>query len=217
MPLFVALAGNIGVGKSTAAHILAEALGYQLLMEPVLDNRFLAPYYADMRRWSFTLQMEFLLRRVEHHRQVELHRANWVQDRTLIEDPEVFAKYLHGLGHMTDAELDLYFDYCRTLMPTIRQPDRVVVLHCGDVNTLLKRINQRGRAAERSISVSFLRGLAHYYENFAQVCEQKYKLPTLTVDVSRLDVRTPDGRAAFLEALQPFLQDGASPSELPLG
>ncbi len=217
MPLFVALAGNIGVGKSTAAHLIAEAMGFQLLLEPVVDNRFLAPYYADMRRWSFTLQMEFLLRRIEHHRQVDLHRANWVQDRTLIEDPEVFAKYLHGLGHMTDTELDLYFDYCRALMPTVRQPDRVVLLQCSDVNTLLQRINQRGRAAERTISVSFLRGLAHYYDNFAQVCEHKYKLPTLTVDVSQLDIRTPKGREDFLEVLRPFLREDTQSVGLPLG
>jgi len=72
-----------------------------------------------MTRWSFTLQMEFLLKRIEHHGQIDRLRVSCVQDRTLLEDPEVFAKYLHGLGHMTDAELDLYFDYFK-MSPEIR-------------------------------------------------------------------------------------------------
>lgn len=212
MPLFVALAGNIGVGKTTAAQLIAEALGYRILMEPVVDNRFLRSYYDDMTRWSFTLQMEFLLRRIEHHRQVDMSEANFIQDRTLLEDPEIFAKYLHGLGHMSDVEMDLYFDYCRMLMPSIRQPDRVVLLRCSDINVLLKRINLRGRPEERNIGVRFLRGLAHYYETFAEVCERKYNIPTLVVDVAQIDIRTPRGRAAFLAELQPFLYEGRGQS-----
>lgn len=206
MGLFVALAGNIGAGKTTAAHLIADAFDMLRLHEPVVDNRFLASYYEDMGRWSFTLQMEFLLRRIEHHRQVDMGAAaGYVQDRTLLEDPEIFAKYLHGLGHMTDEELELYFDFCRLLLPSVRHPDRVILLACENVNTLLRRISERGRAAESTIGANFLRGLGAYYSTFADVCTQKYAIPTLVIDVASLDIRTKEGRKAFLERVEPFL------------
>lgn len=208
MPLFVALAGNIGVGKTTATNLIAESFGFRKLLEPVVDNRFLTSYYQDMQRWSFTLQMEFLLRRIEHHHQVEATQHGYIQDRSLLEDPEIFAKYLHGLGNMTDLELDLYFDYCRMLMPQVQQPDRIVFLQCTDVNVLLRRIAERGRASERGITAQFLRGLDHYYATFPDVCEKKYGIPTLTFDVSSVDIRKPEGREAFLDALRPFLTEG---------
>jgi len=205
MSLFVSIAGNIGAGKTTACNLIAEAFGFRALHEPVVDNRFLAPYYADMRRWSFTLQMEFLLKRVEHHHQVDGQTAGCIQDRTLLEDPEIFAKYLHGLGNMTDDELDLYFDYIQMVLPQIQQPDRIIFLACPDVNILLQRIAERGRSAESSIEAQFLRGLAHYYAVFPQVCESKYGIPTLSVDVSQVDIRSEAGRAEFLSQVEPFL------------
>jgi deoxyadenosine/deoxycytidine kinase len=206
MSLFVALAGNIGVGKTTVTNLIAETFGYRRLLEPVVDNRFLSSYYEDMERWSFTLQMEFLLRRIEHHHQVDIGDHNYIQDRTLLEDPEIFAKYLHGLGNMNDNELDLYFDYCRMLIPTVRQPDRIIFLECSDVNILLRRIAERGRPEERGITAQFLRGLAHYYGTFSEVCQRKYDIPTLTIDVSQIDVRKDSGREAFLAKLRPFLE-----------
>ena len=86
---FVALAGNIGCGKTTAAKLISQRFGYELFDEPVLDNRFLKHYYADMRRWSFTLQLEFLIKRVAHHEIIDTVPKSCIQDRTLIEDPEI--------------------------------------------------------------------------------------------------------------------------------
>ncbi|MEC9397131.1 MAG: deoxynucleoside kinase, partial [Myxococcota bacterium] len=146
--IFVALAGNIGTGKSTAAEIIADHFDFDLYCEPVLENRFLRPYYKDMKRWSFTLQMEFLFKRLEHHDTIERARQSCVQDRSLIEDPEVFAKYLHGLGHMTDDELALYYDYFQHMNKSARQPDKLILLHTPDINVLLRRIAQRGREEE---------------------------------------------------------------------
>ncbi len=210
MSHFIAFAGNIGAGKSTGARILADALECRLLEEPVVDNRFLAPYYKDMKRWSFTLQMEFLLRRIEHHKQVEVNGHRYVQDRTLLEDPEIFAKYLHGLGNMTDQELELYFDYCRMLMPEVCQPDCIVLLDCDDVDVLLSRIESRGRREEKGIPRAFLEGLAGYYRTFAHVCQEKYGIPTLRVDVSQFDIRTDDGKAKFLQIVLPFVQEAVA-------
>src|SRR5688572_1383009 len=97
---FVAMAGNIGCGKTTAAKLLSQTFGFELFDEPVIDNRFLADYYRDMSRWSFTLQLEFSIKRVQHHELISRVPKSCIQDRTLYEDPEIFAKYLNGLGYM---------------------------------------------------------------------------------------------------------------------
>jgi deoxyadenosine/deoxycytidine kinase len=207
MPYFVALAGNIGVGKTTACNLIAEELGFRSLHEPVVDNRFLKDYYGDMKRWSFTLQMEFLLRRIEHHEQVRDSESSYIQDRTLLEDPEVFAKYLHGLGNLTDAELDLYFDYFRMMITEVMQPDKIIFLGCPDVNVLLRRIESRGRIEERGITARFLRGLAHYYATFPDIVEQKYGIPTLCVDVSKVDIRKAEDQKTFLAQVRSFIFD----------
>ncbi len=202
--LFVALAGNIGVGKTTAAKLISQTFGFELFDEPVIDNRFLAHYYADMKRWSFTLQLEFLLRRVEHHELIRTVRKSCVQDRTLYEDPEIFAKYLHGLGHMTDPELQLYLEYFHRLSRGVQRPDKVLCFDVSNVAVLLDRIHTRGRQEEKGIRQGFLRGLAGYYSSFPQVLESKYGIDTLTLDVSALDIRTGKGREEFLDRVSTF-------------
>jgi deoxyadenosine/deoxycytidine kinase len=204
--LFIALAGNIGAGKTTAAKLLSQRFGYELFDEPVIDNRFLKDYYADMKRWSFTLQLEFLIKRITHHELIRTVPKSCVQDRTLLEDPEIFAKYLHGLGHMDDRELELYFDYFKRLNRDVHQPDKVIHLDVPDVRVLLARIQTRGRVEERGISGEFLRGLNAYYSTFPQVLRNKYKIDVLNVDVTALDVRTEEGRAEFLARAEKFLR-----------
>lgn len=214
--MFVALAGNIGAGKTTAAKMLADHFDFELFTEPVLENRFLSLYYEEMERWSFTLQMEFLLKRLEHHTEIEDQTGPCIQDRTLIEDPEIFAKYLHGLGHMLDEELDLYFDYFKRLNRELEQPDKIILLHTPDVTELMRRIADRGREEESEIGAEFLRGLNGYYETFAQVAERKYDTEVLTVDVTDLDIRHGQEREKFLEMAEEFLTDRtAVSSELP--
>ncbi len=203
---FVALAGNIGTGKTTVAKLISRQLGYELFDEPVIDNRFLAAYYGDMRRWSFTLQLEFLIKRVNHHELIETVPKSCIQDRTLIEDPEIFAKYLHGLGHMTDDELQLYLEYFDRLNDSIRQPERIVYLQCHDVETLLKRIRRRGRKEEGSISADFLAGLNGYYSAFPSVVKSKHGIEVMTFDVTHFDVHNPAQADAFLALAQPFLE-----------
>src|SRR4051812_21152979 len=171
---FVALAGNIGAGKTTAAKLISRELGFELFDEPVIDIRFLKDYYADMKRWSFTLQLEFLIRRVEHHELIHTVKKSCVQDRTLYEDPEIFAKYLHGLGFMTNPELELYYEYFERLNSNLPRPDKVIFFDVGDIEVLLGRIRTRGRAEEKGISPDFLRGLNGYYTSFPHVMRTKY-------------------------------------------
>ena len=203
---FVALAGNIGCGKTTIAKLLSRRFGFELFDEPVIDNRFLAPYYADMRRWSFTLQLEFLIKRVAHHELIETVPKSCIQDRTLIEDPEIFAKYLHGLGHMTDDELELYFEYFDRLNRAIRQPDKIIYLQCMDVDVLMKRIRVRGRRRRGASDADFLAGLNGYYSAFPAVLKSKYGIDVMTFDVTHFDVHEPPQADAFIALSEAFLR-----------
>jgi deoxyadenosine/deoxycytidine kinase len=203
--LFIAMAGNIGAGKTTAAKMVSQRFGFELFDEPVIDNRFLRPYYGDMKRWSFTLQLEFLIRRVEHHELIHKVPKSCIQDRTLYEDPEIFAKYLHGLGNMTDTELELYFEYFKRLTKHVAQPEKVICFDVPKVDVLISRIKTRGREEERGIQPAFLRGLNGYYATFPMVLAGKYGVDVLTVDVTSLDIRTGRGQAQFLDQVSDFL------------
>ena len=203
--LFIAMAGNIGAGKTTAAKMVSQKFGFELFDEPVIDNRFLKDYYRDMKRWSFTLQLEFLLKRVEHHELIHKVAKSCIQDRTLYEDPEIFAKYLHGLGNMSDSELDLYFEYFKRLTKNIAHPDKVICFDVPSVDVLLSRIQKRGREEEKGIGEGFLKGLAGYYSSFPQVLETKYDIPCLTMDVTATDIRSGKGRDEFLDKVTAFV------------
>lgn len=202
---FIAMAGNIGAGKTTAAKLVSQKFGFELFDEPVIDNRFLKDYYRDMKRWSFTLQLEFLIRRVEHHELIHKVAKSCIQDRTLYEDPEIFAKYLHGLGNMTDQELDLYFEYFQRLTKTIAHPEKVICFDVPNVDVLLQRIRTRGREEEKGIQQQFLRGLNGYYATFPMVLSGKYGIDVLTLDVTSLDIRSGKGREHFLDQVSDFL------------
>lgn len=202
---FIAMAGNIGAGKTTAAKMVSQKFGFELFDEPVIDNRFLKDYYRDMKRWSFTLQLEFLIRRVEHHELIHKVAKSCIQDRTLYEDPEIFAKYLHGLGNMTDQELDLYFEYFQRLTKTIAHPQKVICFDVPSVDVLLSRIRTRGREEEKGIQQQFLRGLNGYYATFPMVLSGKYGIDVLTLDVTTLDIRSGKGREHFLDQVSDFL------------
>ena len=203
--LFVAMAGNIGAGKTTAAKMISQQFGFELFDEPVIDNRFLADYYSDMKRWSFTLQLEFLIKRVQHHELISRVEKSCIQDRTLYEDPEIFAKYLHGLGYMQDRELDLYFEYFERTCRGVDRPDKIICFTVPNVDTLLGRIKNRGRAEEQSVDVGFLEGLNGYYSAFPSICEKKYGLEALRIDVSDMDIRSGEGKEELLAMVSDFL------------
>jgi deoxyadenosine/deoxycytidine kinase len=205
--VFIAMAGNIGVGKTTAAKLISQHLGLELFDEPVIDNRFLRDYYADMRRWSFTLQLEFLIRRVEHHELIKTVPKSCIQDRTLYEDPEIFAKYLHGLGFMDNRELDLYFEYFRRFDRDLLRPDLILILNVDHIQTLLNRIRIRGRKEEGGIDEAFLSGLNAYYSTFAQVCQKKYDIPIYQINVEKLDIRSVEGKEVFCANVEAILRE----------
>jgi len=181
---FLAVAGNIGVGKTTLTRYLGERLGWEVFYEPVIDNPYLDDFYADMRRWSFHLQVFFLSRRFEMHRKMMDNLLSCVQDRTIYEDAEVFARTLHTSGAMDDRDFDNYQALFASMTSYLRPPDTIVYLRAS-VETLLQRIEQRGRECERRIDPAYLAMLNAAYDDWA--ARSAPDLRFLTIDTDGLD------------------------------
>jgi deoxyadenosine/deoxycytidine kinase len=186
MKRFVAVAGNIGVGKSTLTELLSSRLDWEPFFEAVNDNPYLSDFYDDMERWSFHSQIYFLSRRLRHHWQL-LRRANSVvQDRTVYEDAEIFARNLYQQGSMDERDYRSYcelYDVVTTVLPA---PDLIVYLRAS-VPTLSERIRRRGRSYEQGISIAYLRQLNELYEGWIA----RFSLcPVLTVPSDALDFVT---------------------------
>ena len=183
MKHFVAIAGNIGVGKSTLTGLLADQLTWEPFYEAVEDNPYLADFYQDMRRWSFHSQIFFLSRRLRHHRALLDHPNSVVQDRSVYEDAEVFARNLYRQGNMGERDYKSYRELYEVLTMFLPSPDLVVYLRAS-VPTLQRRIAQRGREFEREISPDYLAQLNELYEEWLagfRLC------PVLTVPADDLD------------------------------
>jgi deoxyadenosine/deoxycytidine kinase len=183
MKKFIAVAGNVGVGKSTLTKLLCEYLCWEPFYEAVEDNPYLADFYKDMRAWSFHSQIYFLARRLSHHRQIIEWPGTVVQDRTVYEDAEIFAQNLHLQGYMTVRDWQSYWDLYQTVSTILPPPDLVIYLQAA-VPTLQDRIRQRGRDYEQEISEEYLLRLNTLYtewvENFT-LC------PVLTVPTDTLN------------------------------
>jgi deoxyadenosine/deoxycytidine kinase len=183
MKKFVAIAGNIGVGKSTLVGLLCERLSWEPFYEPAAENPYLADFYQDMSAWSFHSQIFFLSHRLRTHRQLLDHPTSVIQDRSVYEDAEVFACNLYLQGLIAERDYQTYRDLYQVLAEFLAPPDLVVYLRASP-ETLLKRIRNRGRDYERTITGEYLSQLNGLYErwisNFA-LC------PVLAVPADDLD------------------------------
>jgi len=162
---FVAIAGNIGVGKSTLTALLTVRLGWEPVYEAVDENPYLADFYADMPRWSFHSQTFFLARRLQQHFDLLQHGQSVVQDRSVYEDAEVFARNLYLQGHLSERDWQTYYDLFRTLTMLLQPPNLVVYLKAS-VPALLDRIAQRGRDYEQGMAPAYLARLNDLYEQW---------------------------------------------------
>lgn len=165
MKKYLVLAGNIGAGKSTLVGLLADRLDYRPYFEPVSENPYLGDFYADMKRWAFHSQLYFLTHRLRSHHELTSDPWSVVQDRSIYEDAEVFARNLHEQGNMTDRDWETYSSLYRTLIGLLPPPDLVVYLRAS-VPTLKKRIALRGRDFEAGIPDAYLAGLNRLYEEW---------------------------------------------------
>jgi deoxyadenosine/deoxycytidine kinase len=185
---FITIAGNIGVGKSTLTTLLAGRLGWQPFFEVVEENPYLADFYDDMQRWSFHSQLFFLSRRLRQHHRLLQHPGPVLQDRSVYEDAEIFARNLYRQGHMSPRDWETYADMYKTLSLVLQPPHLVVYLRAS-VPTLLRRIGQRGRDYEQSIAPDYLSQLNELYDEWVDgfnLC------PVLTADTDNLDVVSND-------------------------
>jgi deoxyadenosine/deoxycytidine kinase len=180
---FIAIAGNIGVGKSTLTGLLGQRMGWEPFYEAVADNPYLADFYADMTRYAFHSQMFFLSRRLRHHRRLLDFPGSVVQDRSVYEDAEIFARLLYEQGHIEERDYRTYRELYEVLVLFLPPPDLVVYLRAS-VPTLLKRISSRGREFERGISPEYLEQLNAFYASWMQAFSL---CPVLTVPADDLD------------------------------
>lgn len=178
--MHIAIAGNIGSGKTTLTKLLAKHYKWDQLQEAVDNNPYLFDFYKDMQRWSFNLQIFFLNSRFEQL--LDIHRSgrNVVQDRTIYEDAFIFAPNLHAMGLMTTRDFENYFRLFDNMDSAITPPDLLIYLRAS-VPTLVKQIAERGREYENSISIDYLKRLNERYEAWTTTYD-KGKLLVIDVD-----------------------------------
>lgn len=179
---YIAIAGNIGAGKSSLTELLGKNFGWKTYFESVDDNPYLSDFYEDMRRWSFNLQIYFLSSRFRHQKEMLSPGKSLVQDRTIYEDVEIFAKNLHQMGLMSRRDYEnysaLFFEMTQYLQP----PDLLIYLR-AEVPTLVRQIQKRGRDYENTIRIEYLERLNSLYEDWID----RYEHEKLIIDTDNLD------------------------------
>jgi len=181
--LFIAIAGNVGVGKSTLTAKLAERFNWTPFYEAVDDNPYLSDFYQDMQRWSFHSQIYFLSRRLRHHKDLIRHPNHVVQDRTVYEDAEIFAQNLYRQGNMHARDYASYRELYEVMVERLPPPNLMVYLKAS-VPTLMRRIAKRGRDFERDISPAYLEQLNGLYNGWI---DSFTLCPVLTINADRLN------------------------------
>lgn len=180
---FITVAGNIGVGKSTLTKLIAKKMNWEPIFEPFEENPFLENFYQDMSRWGFHSQIFFLSKRLQQHYYLLQQSESIVQDRSIYEDAEIFARNLYIQRIISEREWQTYYNFYKTLSTLLKPPDLVVYLR-GTVSTLLRRIVKRGREYEANISNEYITNLNALYDEWVHnfsVC------PVLTIETDHLN------------------------------
>lgn len=175
--MHIAVAGNIGCGKTTLTNMLAKHYGWEPRFESVDYNPYLSDFYEDMERWSFNLQIYFLNKRFKDVVEIGKSDKYIIQDRTIYEDARIFAPNLHEQGFMSDRDFDNYRDLFDLMMSLVKMPDLLIYVRAS-LPTLVAQIQKRGRGYEQSIRMDYLQGLNDKYDNWIK----DYKGKLLIVD-----------------------------------
>ena len=179
--MHIAIAGNIGSGKTTLTKMLAAHYGWTPKFESVDFNPYLADFYEDMERWSFNLQIYFLNKRFQDVVEISKHQEVIIQDRTIYEDARIFAPNLHAIFFMSTPDFENYTDLFDLMMSLVNPPDLLIYLR-SSIPNLIAQIQKRGREYERSIRIDYIAGLNQRYEDWIG----SYKSRLLIVDVDNI-------------------------------
>tara|TARA_B110000211_G_C13797430_1_gene429016 strand:- start:73 stop:687 length:615 start_codon:yes stop_codon:yes gene_type:complete len=179
----VAIAGNIGAGKTTLTELLAKHYNWNAHFENAEENPYLDDFYGDMERWSFNLQVYFLKSRFDQILKIQRSGKNIIQDRTIYEDAKIFAPNLHAMGLLTNRDYNNYSSLFDLMENLVTPPDLLIYLR-ADIKTLVGQIHKRGRSYENSISIEYLSRLNERYEAWAS---QYKKGKLLIIDVDNID------------------------------
>jgi deoxyadenosine/deoxycytidine kinase len=197
--LFIGIAGNIGAGKSTLTEILAQLFGWQPFYEANSENPYLEDFYSDMQRWSFHSQVFFLGKRLEHHRQLLDHAGSTVQDRTVYEDAEIFARNLFEQGNMSERDYEAYKNLYEAVSAFLPPPDLIIYLKAS-TPTLMRHIAGRGREFEQAIDPAYIQNLNVLYDAWI---EDWTACRVLTIDLDHRDfVTNADDQALVLNEIR---------------
>ena len=169
--MHIAIAGNIGSGKTTLTKMLAHRYGWTPRFEPVDNNPYLEDFYADMKRWSFNLQIYFLNKRFKEVVEIANSKETIIQDRTIFEDACIFAPNLHGQGMMSDRDFNNYKDLFDLMMSLVKLPELMIYIR-SSIPTLVAQIQKRGREYEQTMRLDYLEGLSRRYEEW--IAERHY-------------------------------------------
>ena len=163
--MHIAIAGNIGSGKTTLTRLLAKRYGWTPRFEPVDNNPYLADFYADMKRWAFNTQIYFLNKRFKEVVEISQSSETIIQDRTIFEDARIFAPNLHAQGMMSDRDFENYTDLFELMISLVKLPDLMIYIR-STIPTLVAQIQKRGREYEQGIRIDYLEGLGRRYEEW---------------------------------------------------
>lgn len=183
---YIAVAGNMGSGKSSLVRFLCQHFDAQPFFEPNDRNPYLDDFYADMKRWAFNSQIYFLIHKFKIHKELEGVRSSVVQDRTIYEDAEIFAAYLHRKRCIDARDWEAYQQLYETLADELQPPDLMTFLRCP-MRSLRKRIRLRGRENEREIPYAYVKRLNELYEGWFESYDRS---PTLELNTEDLDYVT---------------------------
>lgn len=180
---FIAIAGNIGAGKSSLLEFLTSTYDVVPFYEPNDENPYLADFYADMKRWAFQSQLFFLSNKFRIHQEADRMPGVVIQDRTIFEDAEIFATALHQMRKIDRRDWETYWAFYQSILQAIQPPDLMIYLRCP-VRTIRRRIKLRGRKMEQDIPLSYIKRLERLYEEWIG----NYRLgEVLVLDSDRLD------------------------------
>jgi deoxyadenosine/deoxycytidine kinase len=181
--MYIAIAGNIGSGKTTLTGLLAKHYGWEPRFESVKDNPYLEDYYHDIKRWAFNMEVFFLKERFKVLLDINRSDHTIIQDRTIFEGACIFTANNKAMGNLSDRDFDTYMGLFQSMMMVAHYPDLMVYLRCS-VSHLVDNIHKRGRDYEQKMQIDYLDNLNQRYENFIA---HEYKGRVLTIDVENLD------------------------------